>query len=209
VAEDRSAAEEGDDMRIRAGLVLGLLLALGMAGCGGADDDGGGGGDGVATAGGPGSATSTTKPDGRSEREVALEFARCMRENGVPDFPDPQVSEGGEEMRLSLPEGADKEKVDAAHEKCKRYLPNGGEPPKADPRVVEQLRKFSQCMRANGVPKFPDPTESGLEVDGNELGMGPGDPTFDAAEKVCAEYQPAPPEGGQGPSTDSQTGSNP
>jgi hypothetical protein len=202
-------------MRIRAGLVLGLLLALGVAGCGGAD--GAGGGDGVATAGGPGgSATSTTKPGERSDQEAALEYAKCMREHGV-NMPDPQVGDGGE-MRLTLPapEGADqeqtKEKIEAAERQCKQYLPNGGEPPKADPQDLEQMRKFSQCMRENGVPKFPDPTENGIEVDGNELGMGPEDPRFKAADKACAKYtQPAP--GGQGPSTDSQTdsqtGSNP
>jgi hypothetical protein len=198
-------------MRIRAGLVLGLLLAFGMAGCGGTGD---GDGDGVATAGSSAGATSTTKPDQRSDQEAALEYAKCMREQGI-NMPDPQVGDDGAMvLRMPAPEGGDKEqakeKVEAAEQQCKRYLPNGGEPPPMDPQAMEQMRKFSQCMRENGVPKFPDPTENGLSVDSGQLGMDPEDPRMTKAEEACAKYnQPAPGEGGQGPSTDSQTGGNP
>jgi hypothetical protein len=37
-------------------------------------------------------------PDGKPDAEMqdkALKFARCMRENGVANFPDPDFSEGG------------------------------------------------------------------------------------------------------------------
>jgi hypothetical protein len=185
-------------MRIRAGLVLGLLFALGVAGCGGRD-----GGDGVATAGGPASKPSSSAgADSRTTKEAALEFARCMRENGVPNFPDPEVGDGGG-LRLELPEGADRQKVDAAQEKCKRYLPNGGEPPKLDPQQLEQVRKMAKCMRENGVPKFPDPGENGgIKIEGGP-GLDPHSPEFKAAEKACEQYRPAPPSGapGGGPQT--------
>jgi hypothetical protein len=195
-------------MRIRTGLVvgilglLGLLLALSMAGCG-ADDDS----VGVATAGGRGHATSSATPDGLSDQERALAFARCMRANGVPNFPDPEVSGGG--LHIDLPAGTDRRKVDAAQQKCKQYLPNGGQPAKMDPQVTEQLRRFARCMRENGVPSFPDPGDNGLRIDNNTIGggRGPNDPTFKAAERACAKYQPAPPSGAPSPHT--QTGGNP
>jgi hypothetical protein len=202
VAGDRSATGEGDDMRIRTGLALGLLLALSLAGCGAADDS-----TGVATAGGRGRTTSSATPDGRSDQERALAFARCMRANGVPNFPDPEVGGGG--LQLNLPAGTDKQKVDAAQQKCKQYLPNGGQPARMDPQVLEQLRRFARCMRENGVPTFPDPGENGLSINGNTLGTGrgPNDPAFKAAERACAKYQPAPPSGAPSPRT--QTGGNP
>lgn len=176
-------------MRIRAGLALGLLLALGVASCGGAD-----GGDGVATAGGRASTSASAKPGTGDEREQLLKHAKCMRENGVPNFPDPKFDDNGG-VSISLPEGVDKTKLEAAEKKCKQYLPNGGEPGKADPEVVEKLRNYSKCMRENGVPNFPDPTDQGLQIDGNKLGMEPNDPRFKAAEEKCKQHMPAPPKG--------------
>jgi hypothetical protein len=183
-------------MRIRTALVLGLLLALSAAGCGG----GGDGGDGVATAGGKTAEPSASASTGSAEdRDAIFAYAKCMRENGVPNFPDPEVGEHGE-FRLSLPggEGFDKEKVDAAQEKCKKLMPNGGEPPKADPEQIDRMREYAKCMRENGVPKFPDPNaEGGFQIDGNEVG-DPQSPAFKAAEEKCRSLMPAPPGGGQG-----------
>lgn len=176
-------------MDVRAGLVLGLLLAAGLAGCGGAD-----GGDGVATAGGKPKASSSAASRVSSEQEQGLKFARCMRDNGVPEFQDPKAGDGGE-MQLTLPEGVDRQRVEAAQAKCKRYMPNGGVPRKTDPQVVERLRAYARCMRDNGVPKFPDPTEYGLQIDNNKLGVDPEGPVYKAAETRCANLRPAPPSG--------------
>ncbi|MGN9906389.1 hypothetical protein ACTMTJ_02450 [Phytohabitans sp. LJ34] len=179
-------------MRIRTSLVLGLLLALSAAGCGG----GGDGGDKVATAGGKTpEASASASPGGPDDRDAIFAYSKCMRENGLPDFPDPEVGDNGE-FRMGLPEGVDKAKVDAAQKVCKKHLPNGGEPPKADPERQEQLRKYAKCMRENGVPKFPDPKDGGLQIDGNEVG-DPESPTFKAAEEKCRSIMPEPPGGGK------------
>jgi hypothetical protein len=178
-------------MRIRTALVLGLLLALSAAGCGGDGD-----GDGqVATAGGKTpEASASAEPAAADERDAVFAYAKCMRENGIPNFPDPEVGDNGE-FRLQLPgDGLDKAKIDAAQEKCKKLLPNGGEPQKMDPARLEELRKYSQCMRENGVPKFPDPTDQGLQINGNEVDAD--SPTFKAAEEKCKNLMPDPPKGG-------------
>jgi hypothetical protein len=178
--------------RIRMGLALGLLLALGVAGCGGADGDGG-----VATAGG-GNATSSANAAQLSDEERTLKFAQCMREHGI-DLADPQDGK-----LPAIPEGLDPKKVDAAQQQCKQYLPNGGEQQKVDPQRLEQLRKVSQCMRENGFPSFPDPTENGLHFDAKS-GIDPQDPKFQAAQKACDKYAPDPSSsGGSG----TQNGSN-
>ena len=74
-------------------LLLALLLTPFVAACGASGDDD----PGVATLGDSGDddEESDDGADAASSEEdleeQALEFAQCMRENGVPDFPDPQV----------------------------------------------------------------------------------------------------------------------
>ncbi|WP_436497983.1 hypothetical protein [Actinokineospora sp. HUAS TT18] len=188
-------------MRIRTGLAAGLL-ALALAGCGAADD----GGDGVASAGGPGSTTTT--PSAKSGPGDQAKFAQCMRDHGV-DMPDPEeTGAGGKGVRIRIPDGTDKSKVDAAMTECKSFLPNGGEPPKLDAEQQEQLRKMSQCMRENGVPDFPDPDPNGgirIEVRPGS-GMDPEDPKFQEAQEKCQQFMPRRPGDPDGPSTDKVEG---
>jgi hypothetical protein len=188
---------EGDmKSTTKLGLVFGLMLALAVAGCGAADGD-----NGVATAGG--NATSGANAGQLSNEELALRFAKCMRENGLPNFPDPQTNgDGGAPQDPEA--GVAKETVAAAREACKQYQPNGGERKKADASQVEQFRQLAACMRQNGFPNFPDPTEDGLVFD-EKSGINPTDPKFQAAQKKCDTYGPAS-SGSAGPGV--QNGSN-
>lgn len=172
-------------MRMQTGLVLGLLLTL-AAGCGSPDN-----GDGVATVGGQATASSSPSAGPDADREAGLKFARCMRENGLPDFPDPELGAGGG-TKLMLPEGVTPQQAEAATAKCKQYLPGGGQPPKMDPQQLENARQMAKCMRENGVPNFPDPSEDGgMRLDMGKLGMDPDDPRFKAAEQACAQFRPS------------------
>jgi hypothetical protein len=189
-------------MRIRTGLVLALLLVLPAAGCArGGDKD-----DGVASAGGAkpsASASGQGDRDPAKDQERMLEFAKCMREHGVP-MEDPEFEGNG--VSIMIPEGTDKTKIDAAQAACKQYMPNGGEPMKADPQMQEQMRKFAQCMRENGVPNFPDPGEDGgLMIEGDKLGVDPKSETFKNAEKACEQFQPKGKDG-EGSSTQERGG---
>jgi hypothetical protein len=165
----------------RHGIALTLILLLTVAaGCGPDDGDGGS----VATAGdGPrtsGSANAAQKGD-------ALAFARCMRENGVPDFKDPGGSEGG----ALVPDGADASAVRQAMEKCRQYSPNGGEPPQLDEATMEWQRAFAQCMRDNGVPDYPDP--DGSAAGGGQLqGVDTDSAAFKTARETCEKAAPRP-----------------
>jgi hypothetical protein len=183
-------------MRIRTGLVLCLLLALGVAGCGGSK-----GGNGIASAGGSATPTSSAGAGTGNNQDTALKYSQCMRDNGVPKFPDPDANGGisldGDKL------GVSKDKVDAATEKCKQYLPNGGAPQKVDPAQLDKLRQYAKCMRENGVPKFPDPdANGGIALDPDKLGMDPVGPQIKAAEKACEKYI------GAGGSNNQQGGGN-
>lgn len=191
-------------MRVRTAAVLGLLLALASTATGCARP---GGGDGVASAGGTptasaSSAAGNSRPDPVKDQENFLKYAQCMRDHGV-DMPDPKMDGGG--ISMMIPDGTDKMKVDAANTECKKLLPNGGEPMKADPGMQEKMRKFAQCMREHGVPDFPDPSEDGgIRLDGSS-GLDPQSETFKNAENACKEFQPKRPGDDEGGSTNQKT----
>jgi hypothetical protein len=165
-------------MRRHIAFVLGSLLLFGLAGCGEAADSG------VATAGGDKTSGSAAPA---SIKEAALKYARCMRENGVPDFEDPQFDENGEIDGLGLPKGVDEETGEAAREKCAKHLPNGGELEQMNPEDIEKLREYAQCMRENGVSEFPDPDADGrLRVDGIDMNSA----GYKAANEKCRHLTP-------------------
>jgi hypothetical protein len=66
--------------------------------------------------------------------------------------------DGGMSIQIQGGPG-DMAKIDAAQEACREFAPFGGDgtAPAPDPEMEENMRKFAQCMRDNGVPDFPDP----------------------------------------------------
>jgi hypothetical protein len=59
--------------------------------------------------------------------------------------------------------------------------------------------KFAECMRSNGVPKFPDPSASGqftIDEIANGTSLDTSSPTFTQAVEACKSLEPAGFEGG-------------
>lgn len=54
----------------------------------------------------------------------------------------------------------------------------------------QQALKFAACMRANGLPNFPDPNANGVIQGNSGAGINPGSPQFQAAGKKCQKYTP-------------------
>ena len=172
-------------MRTTRILALGLLLTMAAAGCGKAAE-----GDQVASAGG--APTASTSAAATRDEDAPLKFSQCMREQGMTWFPDPQPGGG---LQIKVPQSTDKAKFDAAMAACKQWAPDGGDRGPADPQQLEQGRQMAQCMRDNGVPNFPDPQADGsIRLDGDKIGSGPGDPTFDKAEQACSKFRPGGPD---------------
>ncbi|RAY14650.1 hypothetical protein DPM19_12890 [Actinomadura craniellae] len=154
-------------------VALALLLPV-LAACGGSDAPSGASG---AAAGG-GSAGTSSDP--------YVKFAQCMRQNGVPDWPDPVDG-----TKFRMPRG----KIDpnspefkAASQACKPLAPPGwGGESRQDPAVQAGMLKYAQCMRKNGVPDFPDPQGGALDLGNIDLDS----PQFKAAEQKCQSLRPA------------------
>src|SRR5262249_59888717 len=47
-----------------------------------------------------GSSSSSTKPAAPTRSDSAMAFSRCMREHGVKDFPNPEISNGRATLRV-------------------------------------------------------------------------------------------------------------
>ncbi len=179
----------------RLGLAAAALgVAALVAACGGA---GGHGNDGA------GAASSTS---------AGLKMAACMRSHGVPDFPDPSSSSGGTQIQQSSNNGSSSISVDGvtlnvsapafqkAMQECQKDQPQG---PALSSSQLASVRKgalaMAKCMRAHGVPNFPDPQVTtgpgghgvGIKIGVQASGSGgagalnPQSPAFQAAQKVC------------------------
>jgi hypothetical protein len=63
--------------------------------------------------------------------QQALEYARCVRSNGIPNWPDPTGSGGQfDKSNLTLQQlGVSGSRLQAAETACRHLLPNGGRPP--------------------------------------------------------------------------------
>jgi len=115
----------------------------------------------------------------------ALAYAKCMRHHGVANFPDPvegpngHVSQGG--VDLNSPQ------VTAARQACRSLAPAG-----SNAQVVSAVQQraflaWAACLRANGVPDFPDPTFGSM---GPEFNI-PKDANLDtlqSSEHICEHY---------------------
>ncbi|MGA2163516.1 MAG: hypothetical protein ABSH36_03510 [Solirubrobacteraceae bacterium] len=140
-----------------AAAILGVALAL--AGCGGSSSSGVArisSGKGASPAGPASASTSPESPSNLQQRELA--FAKCMRSNGVPNFPDPSAGGGFAVRRGFDPQSP---ASDAARAKCGQLLPPGpGSGPPPSRQTLAKFLNIAQCMRRRGVADFPDPRTS-------------------------------------------------
>ena len=130
-----------------------------------------------------------------------LDFSKCMRANGVPNFPDPQPNGGGIEITPGDGITPGSPAMKAGQRKCSHLLPGGGPGgQKPSENVEKHLLAVAKCMRAHGLQNFPDPTTSSPSPgsgSGPVLGMGgvflnlgaagldPSSPAFQRAAAAC------------------------
>lgn len=201
--------------------VLAVAAAGLFAACGGSGDDGAD----VASAG---TATTTAdsgdgssdEPSEADREEALLEYAQCMRDNGI-DMPDPQsgeeggvaivIGEEGEEPPSSDEMAEMDEKMAAAEEACGDLLENAQGTIEVDPEqqaeMREQMLNFAQCMRDHGID-YPDPVFEDNGRVTNKMTPTPGvdDEKMQAAQDECADSTGMPARGPAGPGAATEDG---
>ena len=127
----------------------------------------------VAAAATPASAT-TSASHTRTSRSAdygsgPLAFSKCMRANGVPNFPDPSAGGGFHVTGVDPRSPA----FEAAQTACRKYMAplRGSGGPKAYEQTLLKLRRIAVCMRAHGISEFPDPASTAPTVSPNS-GVG-------------------------------------
>jgi hypothetical protein len=170
-----------------AAVLAAVVLAL-LAACGG---------------GTPSSTGGSPSAAGPMSSASAVGYSRCMRSHGVPNFPDPG-SDGGIPKADPQNLGVSGSRLQGAQHACQPLLPLGGSlqdqahqcvsagscPPALVQQMETAMRKFAQCMRSHGFPKFPDPTTNsqGLPVlawSVSTTGIDPHSSQYQTKEDEC------------------------
>jgi hypothetical protein len=122
--------------------------------------------------------------------QKALAYSQCMRAHGEPGFPDPQPNGNllidGQKDHLN---GA---LMNSANKTCQHLMPKSPPMTAAQQRqVTARVLRFVACMRAHGLPTFPDPhvDSSGVEMQ-LPKGLQPNSPVFRAAQQACKNLMP-------------------
>ncbi len=114
----------------------------------------------AAACGGSSPETNTFAPGATYTQ--ALAFAKCMRSNGVPQFPAPDGQGDFNNAQIEALENNNSQADNAIHQ-CRSVLPNAGTGLTAE--QIQQIQqqnlhnavKAAHCMRAHGITNFPDP----------------------------------------------------
>jgi hypothetical protein len=139
-------------------IAIAVLSGASMTGCGST---------------GPLSGTVTNAPSGSNS---PIQFSQCIRANGVPSFADPGPG-GYQRSGINLQSPA----VQSAMNACMHYLPQSGHSPPVPASVRHQELLLANCMRANGVPNFPDPDKNG-DIEFPVTSPIPQSPAFQRAQ---------------------------
>jgi hypothetical protein len=144
-----------------------------------------------------GSSGSSTTATGKDATGFLVEWAACMRRHGDPNQTDPTIDNHygiNITIPLSAPQALSGE-VHGGTAPCNQYLAAASNALKAEhpapppPSTDAAGVKYAACMRANGVPNYPDP---GTGNETNLRGIDMNSPFFIRANKLCGKKIGAP-----------------
>lgn len=132
--------------------LIAVSFALALAACGGSSKP--------STSTSPSSASKGSPP---SYATSQLAAAGCIRKHGVPNFPDPTFGAGGGQVNLHMPAAMESSRAFAlAQKECAKVglelAGYAGQSVKPTAGEMTQWLAVARCMRAHGMPNFPDPT---------------------------------------------------
>jgi hypothetical protein len=177
-------------------IVAAALGAVALAGCGARPD----------APGVPGVGGRSAQPAGATgpARAAALHAAaQCIREHGIPTYQDPVLTADGHVFTDARSiQDADRDRrdtptLDAVRRACGQLIAAAGFRPDdqapAPPKLVQAGVKAAQCLRANGLANYRDPTSAtpfvpghGFSITGDQMPAGgKADPAARRAFEAC------------------------
>jgi hypothetical protein len=168
----RNAANVIRRQRPAAALALITMVAL-VTACGsnapaGAASNASVAGSSTSSAGGSSTDSASTATNGANanatKREKAVRFAECVRAHGVPHFPDPDAT-GNFNFAVDVSAAT----FTAAVNACKSLQPPGTLSGHRSAKQQSAALRFAACVRANGVPDFPDPVNGQPLIDTDHI----------------------------------------
>jgi hypothetical protein len=114
-----------------------------------------------------GAAHTAPAPGRAGTNDLIHTAAQCLRDHGIPNFPDPVLDTRGhlqidEQLLNSLPDSV----TQSAEQACRAQIDVAQQAadarrPAVTPQELAQATRFAQCMRQHGWPNFPDPDANG------------------------------------------------
>ena len=163
-----------------------VALGVAVAGCGG--------GSTVPVAGSQ--PATTTAPaggsgsSGASPLAEAVAYSQCIRGHGVPNFPDPVKTPGGGYGYRTKGIDPSSAAFQGALRACKALpSPWNSTGQQLSPAQQQAWLDWAKCIRAQGVPDFPDPTFSGVEV--HDAGVASNSSQLQSAMDACKSQTPS------------------
>jgi hypothetical protein len=148
----------------------------------------------TACSGGGTTSTGAADPGSTGSRSTsaayakALAYSQCIRSHGVPNFPDPTISNGSITLNLGNNADVSQSALQAAQNACKSLSPIHPLTGAQEAKNVAEGLKWAQCIRSHGVPDFPDPSSSGaFDL---PSGMNPQSGSLQAAMNACQSVRP-------------------
>lgn len=190
-----AGAVRADRRRGRRALALGVALAalaLLAAACGGGAASPPVASVGATTSPTGGETTATTATNAGDASSSFEPYATCLTQHGVA-----ASSPSGRGIQITGNVDPNSPQFAAAQKACQKLAPRGGPAPLSSAQQAlrtKGLVKFSQCVRAHGVPSFPDPNPnsafpwSGAGV--SQLGSPLGRAAFKACHSLFPKIGP-------------------
>lgn len=130
-----------------------------------------------------GSPSSTSAVVTQTVNSQAVAFSRCLRAHGIPDFPDP--TSRGEVPKVTPQQvGVSESRFRAAQTACASLR----QPAQAQqPQIMAGMVNFARCMRAHGIPNWPDPSTDRTGQPVFDIsGINPDSPRVSNTADACA-----------------------
>ncbi len=144
---------------------LAAAAVLALAGCG---------------ARGPAGPAAATRQDPNAAPADITNMVSCFRAHGMPEWPDPTYDPRDGRWHLDGPP-----LKAATRQACAAVMPRATLASPAPTALFNDLMQYARCMRAHGVPDWPDPTVDGAFITSLDV---KADPAVQAAAQPCEKY---------------------